>query len=343
MKTVPFVRNFLQAAREQRRAEDAVLSLLPSLLDTKYIRKEESSGKSVHYLKKNFFSILFLSVYAALHIPKEKRIFYGIINHCLRGLVTGTDNLLDNEYKEMLPLNFAQGATRFKSVMHILLFDRVLFAAVNEMVNHQVISPSQSSTLHDALFSALVPIGAEEAMEEGGVTEILRPDAILKSVHMYKGGKLLCLAFVAPLVLETDKTEMLQQADRGIYSIGLALQVIDDLTDFYDDIRDQRHNYLLSVVYHEGNADERNALVRFLENRNNTSPAIENQYKDSVKIVMERAIGEAVKGFDLLASAGYWLERKSALRIIRQLFRLRGVKNLLPFFPADKEIKQTLT
>lgn len=45
------------------------------------------------------FSILFLSVYKALGIPQERRMMYGVINHCLRGLVTGTGNLLDNEYK----------------------------------------------------------------------------------------------------------------------------------------------------------------------------------------------------------------------------------------------------
>jgi len=45
----------------------------------------------------------------------------------------------------------------------------------------------------------------------------------------------------------------------------------------------------------------------------------------------------------LLAEAGYWLERQSAVRLIRQLFRLRGVQRLLPFFPAEKDIHQTLT
>jgi hypothetical protein len=160
---------------------------------------------------------------------------------------------------------------------------------------------------------------------------------------MYKGGKLLCLSFVAPLLIEKKHRERIVLAEQGIFSIGLALQVIDDLTDFYADIRDRRHNYLLSVIHYEGTAEERSVLDQLLAERSGDGPAIEEGFQASVGLVMERAIGEALQGFELLARAGYWLERQQAIRLIRQLFRLRGVQRLLPFFPADQDIRQTLT
>jgi hypothetical protein len=57
---------------------------------------------------------------------------------------------------------------------------------------------------------------------------------------------------------------------------------------------------------------------------------------------MERAIGEALHGFELLAAAGFWLDRPHAALLIRQLFKLRGAARLLPFFPDEKKIRQRL-
>ncbi|MBI5556964.1 MAG: class 1 isoprenoid biosynthesis enzyme [Deltaproteobacteria bacterium] len=343
MQSIKFFRNFLLAAREHRKVEEKIQLLLDEFLDGKYIRDKGRRLGMARYAQKNFFSILFLSVYKALGIARERRMLYGVINHCLRGLVTGTDNLLDNEYKEMLPLNLPDEAVRFKSVMHILLFDRFLFRMMNQLVDDGVVDRQVAAGINVALFGAMVPIGAGEAREEGGVKEIISPAAILDSVHMYKGGKLLCLSFVAPLLVEKEQRERIVLAEQGIFCIGMALQVIDDLTDFYADLRDRRHNYLVSVIHHEGTVDERSVLGQALAERSGDGPAIEETFQASVGLVMERAIGEALQGFELLARAGYWLDRQQAVRLIRQLFRLRGVQRLLPFFPAEEDIRQTLT
>ncbi len=343
MQSIKFLRNFLLAAREHRGVEETVFTLLEEFLDGRYIGERGRPARMARYAQKNFFSILFLSVYKALGIPRERRMMYGVINHCLRGLVTGTDNLLDNEYKELLPLNLPDEAIRFKSVMHILLFDRFLGRVVNRMAEEGVIDRQLAGRVQVELFRAMVPIGAEEAQEEGGVREIISPAAILDSVHMYKGGRLLCLSFVAPLLIEQENRERITLAEQGIFSIGMALQVIDDLTDFYEDMRDSRHNYLVSVIHYEGTEQERQMLAGALAARSGSGPAIEEAYPGSVGLVMERAIGEALQGFRLLAEAGYWLEQQSAALLIRQLFRLRGVQRLLPFFPAEKDIHQTLT
>ncbi|OQX15580.1 MAG: hypothetical protein BWK76_12915 [Desulfobulbaceae bacterium A2] len=330
------LRRFLGAVEEHRAVEQRVLASFEDFLDQRYRRPLVSVLGRFAYAQKNFFSSLFLSIYQTLDITPDRRSFYGVINHCLRGIVTGADNLLDAEYKEMLPLDFAPGAIRFKSVMHILLFDRILCREVRRAADEGIIEVTQMESLHKALLDALVPIGAEEASEEGGVDVILSPAEICSSVHMFKGGKLLCLAFVAPLHLEANRR--LRIAEAGVYSIGMALQLIDDLTDLFDDIRDRRHNYLASVIQHEGLVEERGQLERL---REGAAPVgqVETMFPNSVRVVMARAIGEAASGFDRLSEAGHWIEREQAMQLIRFLFRLRGVKRLLDFFPSASELR----
>ena len=100
------LRRFYPSINEQKMAEEEVHRLLRETLDERYIKRDAPQPDIHKYAQKNFFSILFLSIYRALNIPCSRRIMYGIMNHSIRGIVTGTDNILDDEYKEMLPLRF---------------------------------------------------------------------------------------------------------------------------------------------------------------------------------------------------------------------------------------------
>ncbi|MDD5758869.1 MAG: class 1 isoprenoid biosynthesis enzyme [Desulfobulbaceae bacterium] len=333
IRTLLSLRKLLQAANEHQQVEKIILARFATLLEPRYQSSPEGRVNRLQYLQKNFFSSLFLSIYTALGIPSQRRQLYGQINHCIRGLVTACDNLLDDEYKELLPFNFPEPAIRFKSVMHLLCLDRILEKIARQAVLDDLISQNDLEPLLDTIFQAMVPIGAEEAMEEGGITEILSPKAVLDSVHMYKGGKLLCLAFTAPLLLESKQTELLRLAETGIYQIGMALQVIDDLTDFYEDIQNQNHNYLLSMIHHAGDKNEQQRLSAILQEKGRNEKAIESLFTNTVKKVMAQAIGEALAGFASLEAAGYWYKEKQAITIIRFLFTIRGVGHLLAFFP----------
>lgn len=336
------LRKLLVSTYEHYSVEAEVRSLLKDTLESKYIKPVNRSGDIMNYMQRNFFSILFLSIYRALGIPKERRIFYGIINHCLRGIVTGTDNLLDDEYKELLPLNFADDANRFKSVMHILLFDRFMFRVIEQAADKGIIARNDIDTLHRGIFRTIVPIGAEEAEEEGGIRSILSPSDIISSVHMYKGGSLLCLAFVLPEIIETEMTPAVQRARQGVYSIGMALQVIDDITDIYEDIRDKKHNYLVSSIYHEGTNLEKVMLGDLMDSGTANRGRVALAYKKSVSRVMEQAIGEALSGFHKLEEAGYWFDQRTAMAVIRNIFHLRGARDLLELLPSGGNIKLSL-
>lgn len=336
------LRRLYPAIQDHRKVEEASLRMLEETLEPRFVAPPPPRPGTLKYAQKNIFSVLFLAIYQSLGIPEDRRLFYGQINHAVRGIVTATDNLLDDEYKEVLPLRLPPGATRFKSIMHILLFDRFLFAAADRAGRDGVIDPAKRDELLQRLFSALVPIGEEEATEEGGVNEIVSPAKILSTVHCHKGGDLLRLAFVAPRLVEEDRTAPLELVDRGIFRIGLALQVIDDLTDCYDDLRDRRHNYLVSVIRHEGNEGEKSRLPPYPSGKEVERPPIEEAFPSSVSLVMHRAIGEALAGFGMLHRAGFWLTQDAAFDLIRFLFRIRGVGNLLSFLPKDGKFTLTL-
>ncbi len=343
MRALIAFRRLYPSLREHRRVEAETLRLLKAILPAAYLGAAPPPAGILKYARRHFFSSLFLAVYRSAGVAPERRLFYGGLNHAIRGIVTGTDNLLDDEYKEMLPLAFPERATRFKSVMHILLFDRILFRLLDEAAAAGLVTMEQARQIGHEVFAAMVPIGAEEATEEGGVAGgILTPAEILASVHMYKGGNLLRLAFVAPLLAERGAVrERLVLADRGIFSIGLALQVIDDLTDFHDDLRDRRHNYLAATIQHEGTLEERARLAALLGGGSTAAP-IEQVFSASASRAMARAIGEALDGFERLHAAGFWLDRPQALELIRTLFSLRGVGHLLPLLPPGDRFTETL-
>jgi hypothetical protein len=77
--------------------------------------------------------------------------------------------------------------------------------------------------------------------------------------------------------------------------------------------------------------DER--LSRLFDDSAVLPDPIEKEYPESVSRVIERAIGEALAGFTCLYEAGYLINRVQAMGIMRYLFRLRGVKNLLALLP----------
>lgn len=335
MFSLTHLRHLYPSIKQHQQVEAETHRLLRAALDVRYIAKPVKNPKLLTYAQRNIFSILFLSIYRSLGIPQERCIFYGVLNHAIRGIVTATDNILDDEYKEMLPLRFGENATRFMSVMHLLLFDRFLAQTIRMAAENNLISPEMQDEISQSIFDSMVPIGAEEASEEGGINEILHPSEILSSVHMYKGGNLLRLAFVTPKIVEKHLDARLNQVDEGVYHIGMALQVIDDLTDFHDDLRDRRHNYLVSSIHHEGKAAEKRVLGEIIEGRNQDAP-IEQLFAASVHRVMNRAIGEALAGFDLLHKAGFWIDRQLAFGLIRQLFRLRRVANLLALLPDNE-------
>ena len=220
-------------------------------------------GSSIHLvppdrfsfsLSRNFFSTLFLYSYYRIGIPSDRRILYAAVNQCLRGMVTGCDNLLDDEYKTTLETDLPPNAHRFRSVLDIMVADRVLFAMLQEYCQTHNFAVDLALQASKASLQALTRSGVQEASEEGGIDERLDPEIVLRKIHHYKTGVLFQSTWAIPAIFEkestTEKQHEVQVAQDALYQIGIGCQILDDLVDLFVDMRECRHNYVASVIFH---------------------------------------------------------------------------------------------
>ncbi|RMG68771.1 MAG: hypothetical protein D6710_09715 [Nitrospirae bacterium] len=333
--TAQLIKKLASFSRLHREIELTLFDYLKGIVPEGFIFKERKNPLGPGYIEKNIFSILFLSIYDSIGIPDRRQRLYGMLNHSVRGIVTSTDNILDRENKFMLPVRFGKEGF-FPSIMHILLFDRLLYRVLIDAERDGLLSGISAIVVENTLFRALLEIGLEEAGEERGVDEIIKPQRVLAEVHTQKGGNLLRLAFVAPRLIETDKAikDRLMLADRGVFSIGMALQCIDDITDIKIDLKDRRHNYLVSLIWHEGRKREKQGLEEMIESPDRVQNVSET-FSQSVAQAVHYAITEAVRGFRILQGAGFWIDAEYAINLLKILFRLRGVSELVRFFPEN--------
>jgi hypothetical protein len=215
-------------------------------------------------IESNLFSMLFLYSYLQAGITRSRRVFYVAVNQCLRGMVTGCDNLLDDEYKKTLDTDLPEEGTRFRSVLDIMVSDRVLFDLLidarqrGELTSDQVRSASAIS-LHGLLDS-----GVQEAGEEAGISERLSPDEVLRVVHHFKTGLLFQCPWSLPAVLEDIDPEILDKTTRALYQLGMGCQILDDMVDLAGDLRTSRHNFAASLIYHDTDTGEHARLQDWL-------------------------------------------------------------------------------
>jgi len=211
-------------------------------------------------LKRNFFSLLFLYSYYQAGIAPQRRILYSSTLHCLRGMVTGCDNLLDDEYKPTLHTDLPVDGHRFRSVVDIMVSDRALFQILMDAAMRREISMEQVREASAASMKTMARSGAEEASEEAGITELLRPEIVLDTVHHFKTGILFQCPWDIPLTIEKEAVTASAPMLKALYRIGLGCQIMDDMVDMPADIVRRRHNYLVSLVYHDGSPSERRGL-----------------------------------------------------------------------------------
>ncbi len=208
-------------------------------------------------LERNFFSSLFLYSYARTGIPSQRRVAYVAVNQCLRGMVTGCDNVLDDEYKKTLETDLPAEATRFRSMLDIMVSDRVLFDVLAGLCRRRTISLDVLMEASRASLRALTPSGAEEACEEAGVRAVLSPEAVLRDVHHFKTGTLFECTWAIPSIIEGNGLQASGTAMKNaLYRIGMGCQVFDDIVDLFLDIGTKRHNYVASLAHGSLSANE---------------------------------------------------------------------------------------
>lgn len=218
--------------------------------------------ESAFSLSTNFFSLLFLYSYHRMGVPPRRRMLYAATLQCLRGMVTGCDNLLDDEYKPTLETDIPATGRRFRSVVDIMVSDRVLFHLLTDAARRGEIDDDRVLAASRASMRTMTRSGVQEAAEEAGIDAILTPEAILESIHHFKTGLLFQCPWDIPRVIETITESELAPLIEGLYQIGLGCQILDDMVDFGPDIREKHHNYLVSLIHHGVDAQEKTTLEK---------------------------------------------------------------------------------
>ena len=197
-----------KAAAKHRRIEDDFRSRLLAIAPTAAkISFPYLDLPPIEYWQRNFFSILFLSIFDVLGIPKDRLLRYGLILHAVRGIVTAADNILDGEDNGSVKLTM-DGGRVLPNILLIQFQDALIHQIVAELADDAADQREKWAGLMDALYA----IGQDESRDEHETKLVLPPDELLNEVHSFRGGRLLQLAFV---VLELTETELSDQLALG--------------------------------------------------------------------------------------------------------------------------------
>lgn len=251
--------------------------------------------------RRNLFSTLFQSTYHVLDIPPIRRQLYGSINFLFRIWVTSADNLLDDEDKVTLPIQMPGESRVMRQVVSIMAADRILERLLNSAIQNRHLSREEAAILSESSLQVLLPSAAQEATEEGGITQRPRPEYVLDTIHRLKTGMLFHLPFLGPDRIEPgiDRKKIAVLKD-ALMAFGLGCQILDDIRDMARDHRERRHNYILSSLI--WSADP---FARILDQR---QPGVEERlYAEVPHVVLPAArlaMGKLCSGLAVLNQHG---------------------------------------
>jgi hypothetical protein len=265
---------FSRLEQEIVEALDLYWSIAGEILEGSGIRLLDPPAE-YRTLRRNFFSALFLFSYHRASILPERRVSYAAINHCLRGMVTGCDNILDSEYKPTLFTDVPTEATQFRSVLDIMVSDRVLFEILLRTRTRDGLPPGKVFKASAASLRALSWSGVQEASEEKGTDTILEPERILAEVHHYKTGLLFQCPWAVPLLVEPDEKGLQAFMLDALYWIGMGCQIMDDMVDFESDVERRRHNFIVSLIRHGVEEPESTRLQAIFGNNGRMQQAVD--------------------------------------------------------------------
>lgn len=311
-----------QATKEHKQVEGKFKEMLSQCQCGRKALFPNGKLNLFEYFERNFFSILFLSIFNAVKIPKEKRMIYGVVVHAIRTIVTCTDNLLDKEKKGAVFLNLGLKNSILDNVILLLMSQRVLSQATKQASKDENTAEQIEGEIFDSLCS--IAKGESLANVTNEITALPKPEDIIETIHKKIGGELLRLALIAPLKNEVEIHQQLGHMEAGVLDVGLALQMLDDVVDFSDDIIAGKINLLASWIIHRG-SDGFYTYPELREKVQNSKEDIKNVFSVSRMEVINAAIDRALEGFEQLSCGGYPIDRSAATSVLGTMFRLRGL------------------
>ncbi|MGL5544684.1 MAG: hypothetical protein ACRDB6_06215 [Cetobacterium sp.] len=284
---------FLNSFNILKEIQKEVEKDLKSLEFQKKIEVEFKNLNFMHSFKKNFFTLLILSIMIDSKISKKNIVKYGKIILYLRQIVTSTDNVIDDEKKGIIFIDELKNRVVSNSL--IMLF-------CQNFLTKTCLEIDFDGELTQKVFNKIYTIAKSESLRDREQYRVY-PDEnyILSNIHNGIGGELLKISLEVPL--EVEKNQKLEESEKAIYMIGMSLQALDDFFDMDEDRLAGKVNlYEAKLLY----SHESQEVVE--------------------EIYLKEVLDKAYSGFRVLEKNGYPINRREAKRILKKLFQLRGLK-----------------
>ena len=318
-----------QAFREQQTCigdvYDRMQPYLVSPDDTPdaYAVRPDRVPESFYTWRKNLFSTLFHSAYHLLDCPEPRRQLYGRLIHLYRIWITSADNLLDDEDKIVVPVVMPGSSRVIRQVVALMAADRVLADILRDAVEEGTINKQTANELQRESLCRLLPSAAEEAAEEGGINERPPPAHVLEVIHRLKTGLLFNIAFAGPEIAEPHlNSARLEAIKAAMMQFGLGCQLLDDVRDLGKDLREQRHNYLLSWLTHH----QPEALPALAARAESGEDRLYLHAPRCAAVTAEKGFGMMREGLRQLGGQGLDFDGSEADRMARFMFTMLDLK-----------------
>ncbi|MCY2927011.1 MAG: class 1 isoprenoid biosynthesis enzyme [Planctomycetota bacterium] len=276
-------------------------------------------GEACLTIERNFFSTFFLAVTRQAVGPSKYMPLFAMVNQAMRAWVTACDNILDDEYKEIFPFTFADSGRQMRSVLTLLIADRVAAEYVVDAFDE----PGLLARVGRVSLSALMSSAIQESQEEARPVALLPPGQILDDIHQRKTGDLFMAPLALPEALEPMAEPVRHAAQRALCRFGLGCQILDDAKDMAADLQAGRHNLLVSLLA----ADPRWGAPGVDELR--ASPAGEwnswDRFPDAFEEAWQLAMTRFADSFDALARLGIDLSPAQRDGVVGLMARLLGI------------------
>jgi hypothetical protein len=322
-----------RAFREQKECVKTVFNACESMLCTDEKIPEShkvTMGKLTRdhlSFRKNVFSTLFLAVYHALEFKPAQRLLFGQFNQLFRVWVTSADNILDNEDKVTLPIQFPHESKLMVNIVALMTADRVLHQLLSQALDRKVVTREQAEAIERGTLQVLLPSAAQEASEEAGVETRPPPEEVLNTIHRFKTGILFHIPFLGPDIVgvPSDMQTRMDGLKTGLMDFGLGCQALDDIRDMGRDLVEKRHNLLLSTLASE----TPETYDELLETPTAKIPdRLYSQFPELTRKTAEYGQNQIRSGLDRLGKNGLGISPALANELSKKMFDILDIKDI---------------
>lgn len=281
---------------------------LENLNFSKDIRIERSNIRE--NFKKNFFSLFMLTLIEFIEKDRKKVIDYGKALYYLRGIITCTDNIIDNEKKGVI---FLDGIK--EEITENTLLTLVLQRELEDLLNKL---DKGKKNLSNKVLGSIYLIAKSEGLRERKLYETYPSyQEVLEKIHSGIGGELLKIGVLVPTTLGEDLR--FEKIGEALYNFGLSLQGLDDLCDIKEDYNLGKIN--LATTYFMERLDIKEEEAKKID-------ILGEEVRELTEKYLKEIMKFSTKTFIILEELGYPITEKISDKIIGQLFKVRGLEPL---------------